>query len=63
MFTATEVVSVRDGLIWSLTPNAPDSTNEVVSYNGDKRPLKVGDRVEEDPAAPGDMMRTGDESN
>jgi hypothetical protein len=60
MFTATEVVSVRQGRITSMSPNAAGSTNEVVSYNGDKRPLKVGDKVEPDPAAPGDYQRLGD---
>lgn len=59
MITATEVVSVKNGRIAALAPNAPGSTNEVVSYN-DARPLKIGDRVEGDPAAPGDMIRAGD---
>lgn len=65
--TATEWVLVRNGKVASLNPSktnplrAEDGvTCEVVSYNGDRRPLRVGDKLGESVEAPGEYVRVGD---
>ncbi len=60
--TASVVVTVRNGRITSL-PECLDrqlGTVEVVSYDGDRKPLALGDRIKPDENAPGDHVRVGD---
>ncbi len=65
MITATQIAIARAGRI--TVPDAATTNlrreGEVVcavSYNGDLKPLKVGDRIEIDMNAPGDFIRVGD---